>query len=635
MQKSIIKIFNFQLWIILVLAGLFIMLPQCNNQDYILFTITTKLIFFLYVLVVLLGLYTLSFVRSKTVTFSFSKLDLALLLLLVYISLNRYLIQSHFGFSVRYIELLGLSFLYLILRVVLLKNYPWLLLAIVISGIIQAVYGIMQLWGYCDSNHSGFKVTGSFFNPGPYAGFLVSVWSVALGMYLFKDTLIKQVHSQINSNYLCFNQAIQYVFDCILLGGLVSIASVLPVTQSRAAWIAGVIGSAVLLELKYSYFRKFFKKIALKFYKIILVVVILGIFCIAILGIYFYKKGSSDGRLFIWKVTTEMIADNPIFGVGFDRFAAHYMNYQANYFAVNGETPEALLADNSIYAFNEGLQFVSENGFLGLLFLLIAMLVLFQNKQKENHQNEFHIAKTGLLTIGIFACFSYPMQILPIKLVLVVLLALLSNAANPSLQRNVGENNIRLRIFKTSIVLAACMLIHQTFSYTQNLKKGFTTWNNAMDNYQFEDYAAAITEFELVYPIFKKDGEFLMNYGKALSIAGESQKSITILEQAKNYQNNIVIATTLGDSYKATKQYNRAESSFKQAINMSPSKFYAPYLLANLHDALGQKEKAVTLAKQILNKKIKVPSIVIEDIRLQMRQLIAKYKSPCNTTIQI
>ena len=72
-------------------------------------------------------------------------------------------------------ELLGLSFLYVVLREVSIKNHPWLLLAIVISGIIQALYGNSQLLGFCTVNHSNFKMTGSFFNPGPYAGFLVSV----------------------------------------------------------------------------------------------------------------------------------------------------------------------------------------------------------------------------------------------------------------------------------------------------------------------------------------------------------------------------------------------------------------------------------------------------------------------------
>jgi hypothetical protein len=40
--------------------------------------------------------------------------------------------------------------------------YPWLMLAVIISGIIQAVYGNLQLYGYYPSHHSGFRMTGSF-----------------------------------------------------------------------------------------------------------------------------------------------------------------------------------------------------------------------------------------------------------------------------------------------------------------------------------------------------------------------------------------------------------------------------------------------------------------------------------------
>ncbi len=628
MQKHLYKLFNLPVWTILVLVGLFIMLPQLNNQDYILPTITSKLIFFLYGVLVLLGFYTLRFVLSKTITFSFSKLDLVLLLLLVYISLNRYFIQSHFGFSIRYLELLGLSFLYVVLRSIGLKNYPCLLLAIVISGIIQAVYSNLQLLDYYPSNHAGFKMTGSFFNPGPYAGFLVSVWSIALGMYLFKDTLIKQVQSQVKSNSPFLNKVIQYIFEYFPLLGLISIAIVLPASQSRAAWFAGIVGSLILLELRYNYVSKWFKKITTKLHKIILIGLALGITCIALLGMYHYKKGSSDGRVFIWKVTAEMIVDNPIFGLGFDRFRAHYMNYQADYFAVNGETPEALTADNTYYAFNEGLQFVSENGFLGLLLLLIVLLVLLQTKPKEKQQTASCIAKTAILTISVFAFFSYPMQILPIKLVLVVLLVLLSNATANCYNFNIGENKRRLWVYRTSFVLLVSIIMYQTFSYTQNLKQGFSSWNNALNLYQYGDYKEAIIEFETAYPIFKKEGDFLMNYGKTLSVTKEPQKAILILEQAKKYQNNTLITTALGDSYKATKQYSKAEANYIQAINMIPSKFYANYLLAKLYDQSQQKVKAVVLAQKILNKKIKVPSTAIEEIKQEMKQIGAKYKNP-------
>ena len=39
-------------------------------------------------------------------------------------------------------------------------------------GICEAWTGIRQIYGFACSNHSLFRVTGTFFNPGPYAGFV-------------------------------------------------------------------------------------------------------------------------------------------------------------------------------------------------------------------------------------------------------------------------------------------------------------------------------------------------------------------------------------------------------------------------------------------------------------------------------
>lgn len=137
----------------------------------------------------ILGIYSFYVFLNKPFTIRISKLDIILVLIVGYIALNRYVIQSHYGFSIRFIELIGLSVVYLILRSLQTKYCFWLLLAIIISGSIQAVYGNLQLLEYYPSNHSGFKITGSFFNPGPYAGFLSAIWPITLGMYLFKDQL--------------------------------------------------------------------------------------------------------------------------------------------------------------------------------------------------------------------------------------------------------------------------------------------------------------------------------------------------------------------------------------------------------------------------------------------------------------
>ncbi len=417
MVKNKLFLINFSMICLVFSVFLLILvLPHIDISGYVLETLTSKLIYFLYGCVVLLGFYTFYSISRKTISYSFSKLDIALLALLLYIILDRYVIQSDFGFSIRYLELLGLSFLYVILRIIALKNYPWLLLAIIISGIIQAVYGNLQLLGYSASNHSSFKITGSFFNPGPYAGFLVSVLPIALGMYLYRDTLTAKLQAEAKNKSPLLHGIIKQTFEYIPLLGVVNIVIVLPATKSRAAWIAAICSSIVLVAIKYAILPRLLNKATIKLQKIALIVLAIGIVSAGLFSLYHYKKASSDGRAFIWKVTTEMIADTPVFGLGFDRFKAQYMNYQADYFAKNGDTSEIKVADNTYYAFNEGLQFVAENGLLGFLFLMIVVYVLFLTKVNEGYQLNSFIAKMVFLTIGIFSCFSYPMQILPIKL---------------------------------------------------------------------------------------------------------------------------------------------------------------------------------------------------------------------------
>ena len=53
----------------------------------------------------------------------------------------------------------------------------WLL---ILAGTIEAVWGLLQVYGYEPSNHSLYALTGSFYNPGPYSGFLTMCLPLAL-----------------------------------------------------------------------------------------------------------------------------------------------------------------------------------------------------------------------------------------------------------------------------------------------------------------------------------------------------------------------------------------------------------------------------------------------------------------------
>lgn len=154
------------------------------------------------------------------------------------------------------------------------------------------------------------------------------------------------------------------------------------------------------------------------------------------------------------------------------------------------------------------------------------------------------------------------------------------------------------------------------------MKSAHATWKDAFDLYNYGLYEESLEDYEKAYPILKNNGEFLINYGKALSIAGKHLDAVTILEHAKNHQGNSVLYTALGDSYKALEKYNNAEQQYLQAANMAPAKFYPLYLLAKLYDASEQQHKAIAMANTILEKEVKVQSTAIEEIKEEIKQLL-------------
>ncbi len=622
-NKMLSKAFLFLPLTILLL--LLICIPQINIASYPQPTILSKFLVFAYTSILLFGLLIFLLITSKRQIGYLSKLDVALTLLFIYILINRYLIQSEYSFSIRYLELLGLGLFYILIRNIKPRIQCLLFIAIIISGILQAIYGNLQLLEYYPSNHPGFKITGSFFNPGPYAGFLSAVFPLALGIYLFKERITKQLlFNCATRSYEKVNLVIRYGTKYIPLLGIISIVLVLPATQSRGAWLAILLSNILLLELRYQFFKKLFKQASIAKKSIVIVGILLAI-GLGLFSIYQFKKGSSDGRLFIWKISSKIIKDNPAFGIGFDRFKAHYMNYQAQYFEQNGETQEVLVADNSYYAFNEFIQFTTEQGILGLLLLLSILFLIINAKASKNNRSLNTIVKVSLLTISVFAFFSYPTEILPIKLILVVLIAVLASLNTNKTQISLKlHNKFYLLLLKIPISIGVLSIAIYGYRHINTLDEGFKNWGFALSSYQYH-YETAIEEYEIAYPVLKNNGEFLMNYGKALFMNNQDKKALDILKQAKLHLNTTIIETALGDTHKNLKQYDKAEAAYLRASQMVPARFYPLYLLAKLFEENEEKEKALVIANTILNKKIKIPSTAIKEIQQEMKDLIQKY----------
>jgi hypothetical protein len=183
-----------QVTLIATIAILVVWLPLSNSNVLMNGIQTAKSFNFFYGMFALVAIAILGFLFTKgKLKLSICAVDVLLLAFVVWVTVNKYLLHDVHSLSLRYFELLGLVPLYIIVRTLNKKYTLHLLLAICVSGAVQAVYGNLQLWGYYPSHHGLFKMTGSFFNPGPYAGFLCAVLPVAVGLYWINNNSKFQV----------------------------------------------------------------------------------------------------------------------------------------------------------------------------------------------------------------------------------------------------------------------------------------------------------------------------------------------------------------------------------------------------------------------------------------------------------
>jgi tetratricopeptide (TPR) repeat protein len=177
---------------------------------------------------------------------------------------------------------------------------------------------------------------------------------------------------------------------------------------------------------------------------------------------------------------------------------------------------------------------------------------------------------------------------------------------------------------KLAISVFALLVTVTSFAKTNELRQAYITWKDAFDLYNYGLYTDCLEDYQKALPLLQHNGEFMINYGKALSIAEKHTEAIEILGKAKNYQTNSVLCTALGDSQKALQKYTNAEKNYWQASEMTPGKFYPQYLLSKLYDENNQQLKAVDIAKSILNKTVKVESTAIKEIHDEMKKIIER-----------
>lgn len=532
--------------------------------------------------------------------FCVSSIDIVLSFLFIFIFINSFS-RDNFMLSLRFYDLISLTIFYIFLRLFLIKNkyIIYSILGIVTSLFINTLYGFGQFFNISESLNSNFSITGSFFNPAPFAG-LITIGSIFnLFIILHKGYISKQISN------LKYSNSIYYINIIILSLNII----LLVLLESRASWISLLGGGLFLLFMKVRY----------KFSSYIFnLVYILAGACITILCgslSYFLRQDSVNGRIFIWKISHYIIKDNPIIGTGLDTFKVNYMPYQAYYFSLNNDTQKKLLSDNIVYAFNDFIQIFVEQGILGLfLFLIIFFLII-----KKISNSITILGCSIIISLSIFSCFSYSLQILPLKILIIFGISICSIYDNKVIK--ISCTYIFLKFIPITLFSTLCIFQIKSQYY---LHMGYSNWKKAMNYYSETNFKKSIIYFEKAYPYLKTNGEFLMQYGKTLNLNNKFIQSNNILHLSQLFLNNTIIQTTLGDNYKELHKYDEAEQHYKFASYMTPNRLYPHYLLVKMYQEKGDIKKAKRHAEILVKTPIKVPSTIALQIKEEMKDFIDK-----------
>lgn len=478
----------------------------------------------------------------------------------------------------------------------------WMVLFVMFTGMVEAYWGLKQLYGFSYSQHSMFKLTGSFFNPGPYACFLAVILPIAF-YYILRDWNCSHVKFQLRYWQIYLRWGVSLVTYTM-------IAVVLPAAMSRASWLAAIGGCGVVAiyyiarngKLQNYYFAH--KKRAVLGLLLSICLLFTGM-----AGMYYLKKDSADGRVLIWKNSIQLILDHPQ-GVGIGNFSGSYGNQQAAYFeAGKGTEQEEYVAGNPEYGFNEYLQIGIEQGIIPfLLFIGILINSIYVGMKRKK------IAPTAsLVALLIVSGMSYPFSILPFLILLAFLLAWISAGEKGY---KIGKKQILLMEVGGFLLVAGCL--YNRYPTYEAYKK----WQKKTHLYSVNLYEDATQQYKTLYPLLSDQLPFLFEYAQSLSKTERFEESNQVLSKAIRISCDPMLYNIMGKNYQALQEYSKAEECFLQAAHIVPHRIYPYYLLTNLYVEIGDMDKAKQYATIVLYKDPKVESTAIREMRDNVKKAV-------------
>ena len=501
-------------------------------------------------------------------------------------------IGNEWSCRMEFLKTVQLFLMYVSLRMALqgTKMPAWVLIGcILVFGCYEAWLGVLQMYGDETSRHNLFALTGNFLNPGPYSAYLML--GVVVGLVALKEmhdkTIILAMPKFMPIKMAECLKAITWKH--LIIAAVTIMAMILPATLSRAAFLGVAVVVLLIYRNKYRRYRY----------------IVWG--AIALMGIafYFFKQGSADGRLIIWKAALSSWIDMPWLGWGIGGFFNAFAEGMAKLSTTGMDFSSAGVPD---FAFNILLKTVTEQGVAGGLLAITLTVVALMNLSR-NSTSLFW----GMVSLLIFAMFSYPFDLLPYKVIAVSIIAW---------SESIGDKRV-FEIGSIKVFLLSCFL---SFTSWQAGKIVDESYQADWESYMPITYNLYTLEEGYKWLSLENDNSrYLFSFGKILRDEGWYNESNAIFRQGTKCSADPLFYILIGNNYKEMKHYDLAEKSYYKAFAVMPNRLLPFYQLMLLYQDSGDMKKAKAMAKRVIEMKPKIESRLTKEMKDKAKEFLSQH----------
>jgi len=260
--------------------------------------------------------------------------------------------------------------------------------------------------------------------------------------------------------------------------------------RTRAAYVSFLIVTLVYLILNFSLRKNLLKK-NLIFTLLLSIIIMVSIF---ISNSSYFKKDpdrinlsenitsifnptQNEKRLNYWKSSLEMFSDKPIFGIGTGMWFGQYPMSKGLKDRINSEaiTDENVYFNSDLNPHNIYLEFLSENGIVGLIAFLLIIIPVFYSLLRSSLRKEIFIpAFLSLLSFLIIGFFTFTKDNFCVMIIVFLVLAISSHEKNID---KIKVNKILSKLFLLILTLISFLLFYYSYSRFLSEKRYISALN--------------------------------------------------------------------------------------------------------------------------------------------------------------